>query len=229
MDSNAFPILEDSKRFKPFLDGLKEIYHHRIRPVEELYNFDGFYSKPITNSELEAKPIVLLLGQYSTGKTSFIEYLLGSPYPGAHIGPEPTTDRFVAVMHGLEDNVIPGNAAAIQVDKPFRTLTQFGSSFLSKFQLSLTPNPLVDSISLIDTPGILSGEKQRLGRAYDFVKVCQWFAEKSDIILLFFDAHKLDISDEFKAVISSLKTHDNKIRVILNKADSVTHQQLMRM
>ncbi|KAF9684267.1 hypothetical protein SADUNF_Sadunf04G0100100 [Salix dunnii] len=51
-----------------------------------------------TNSDFDAKPMVMLLGQYSTGKTTFIKHLLKSSYPGAHIGPEPTTDRFVAVM-----------------------------------------------------------------------------------------------------------------------------------
>ena len=34
-----------------------------------------------------------------------------------------------------------------------------------------------------------------------------WFAEKSDLILLLFDAHKLDISDEFKRTISALKVY----------------------
>lgn len=41
-------------------------------------------------------------------KTSFIEFLLGRSYPGQTIGPEPTTDKFVAVFHGEEDNIIPG-------------------------------------------------------------------------------------------------------------------------
>ena len=42
--------------------------------------------------------MVLLLGQYSVGKTSFIRSLLGRDFPGIRIGPEPTTDRFLAVM-----------------------------------------------------------------------------------------------------------------------------------
>lgn len=53
------------------------------------------------------------------------------------------------------------------------------------------------------------------------MNVCHWFAERADLILLLFDAHKLDISDEFKAVIERLKGQDDKIRVILNKADQV--------
>ena len=33
------------------------------------------------------------LGQYSVGKTSFIRDIIGREFPGARIGPEPTTDR----------------------------------------------------------------------------------------------------------------------------------------
>ena len=49
---------------------------------------------------------------------------------------------------------------------------------------------------------------------------------KCDLILLLFDPHKLDVSDEFKRVISSLRGHDDKIRVVLNKADQVDTQQV---
>ena len=35
-----------------------------------------------TNSDFDAKPMILLLGQYSTGKTTFIKHMLQSSYPG---------------------------------------------------------------------------------------------------------------------------------------------------
>jgi EH domain-containing protein 1 len=44
-----------------------------------------------------------------------------------------------------------------------------------------------------------------------------------------FDAHKLDISDEFRRSIEALHGHDDKIRIVLNKADMVDQQQLMRV
>ena len=117
----------------------------------------------------------------------------------------------------------------MQTDKPFTGLSSFGSAFLSKFQASSCDAKLLEEVTIIDTPGVLSGEKQRIDRGYSFVHVCEWFAARSDVILLLFDPHKLDISDEFKSVIASLRGHDDKVRVVLNKADQVSAQQLMRV
>jgi len=165
------------------------------------------------------------MGQYSVGKTSFIKYLLERDFPGSRIGPEPTTDRFMAIMHNEEDRTVPGNALALQADKPFRSLAMFGTAFLSKFEASCCNSSILERITFIDTPGVLSGEKQRIGRSYDFPRVVEWFAERADRIILIFDAHKLDISDEFKNSIDSLRGQDDKIRVVLNKAHSVDSQQ----
>ena len=116
---------------------------------------------------------------------------------------------------------------------------------------------VLKGISIVDTPGILSGEKQRTDRGYDFIGkeilesflfcmylgsftlsiakwlqlngktlqvlkkslfigVLEWFAERVDRILLLFDAHKLDISDEFKRSIEALRNHDDKIRFVIS-------------
>ena len=57
----------------------------------------------------------------------------------------------------------------------------------------------------MDTPGVLSGEKQRIERAYNFVEICEWFAARCDLIFLLFDPYKLDISDEFKSVSGAVR------------------------
>lgn len=211
------------------VDGLKKLYVQKLKPLETTYRFNDFVSPFLNNSDFDAKPMVMLLGQYSTGKTTFIKHLLRTSYPGAHIGPEPTTDRFVVVMNGPDERSIPGNTVAVQADMPYSGLTTFGTAFLSKFECSQMPHPLLEHITFVDTPGVLSGEKQRTQRSYDFTGVTSWFAAKCDLILLLFDPHKLDISDEFKRVIGSLRGHDDKIRVVLNKADQVDTQQLMRV
>lgn len=80
----------NQSKFPTVIDGLKYIYRNKIEPVEATSAFDQFYSSRLSDRDLDAKPMVLLLGQYSTGKTTFINYLLENSYPGAHIGPEPT-------------------------------------------------------------------------------------------------------------------------------------------
>lgn len=209
---------------------LKTIYRKTVLPVEKKYSYDYFYESPLlTDIEFDAKPQVLLIGQYSVGKTSFIRYLLGRDFPGQRIGPEPTTDRFTVLINGPEERTIPGNALSVHPELPFRGLERFGVSFLSRFEGSQMPSSVLRSVTLVDTPGVLSGEKQRVNRGYDFTKVVAWFAERADLILLLFDAHKLDISDELKGAIDVLKGHEDKIRCILNKADQIDRQQLMRV
>jgi len=210
-------------------DGLARMYAERIRNLEEAYEFPKFHTPLLNSVDFHAKPIVLLVGQYSVGKTSFIKFLIERDFPGMRIGPEPTTDCFACIMHGMEERVIPGNAAVMDANKPFRTLTRFGMGFMNKFNVSEVPAPLLETITFVDSPGILSGEKQRIGRNYDFPKVVEWFAYKADRILLLFDAHKLDISDELRLALDCLKGHDDKVRVVLNKADMVTNQQLLRV
>ena len=49
----------------------------------------------MTEADFDAKPMVLVVGQYSVGKTSFIQSLLQTEFTGSRIGPEPTTDKCV--------------------------------------------------------------------------------------------------------------------------------------
>jgi hypothetical protein len=49
---------------------------------------------------------------------------------------------------------------------------------LSKFQASVSSSGVLRHVTFVDTPGILSGEKQRLSRQYDFPAVIRWLAER---------------------------------------------------
>ena len=79
-------------------EGLKKIYKTKLLPLEEAYEFHEFISPPLNEPDFDAKPMIMFVGQYSTGKTSLIRYLLEKDYPGLRIGPEPTTDCFNAGM-----------------------------------------------------------------------------------------------------------------------------------
>ena len=220
---------QEARIYNTVIDGVKDMYRTKLLPLEKSCLFGEFHSPYMNSGDFDAKPMVLLIGQYSTGKTTFIRYLLERDFPGMRVGPEPTTDRFMAVMHGPHEQTTPGNALTLNPKFQFKGLQSYGNSFLHRLEGSFLPCPVLESITLIDTPGILSGEKQRLHRGYDFEGVIGWFSERSDMIILLFDAHKLDISDEFCRVIDIIKKKYSKIRIVLNKSDMISTQQLMRV
>lgn len=100
-----FSFLSNDKNKNPevyetVVEGLKSIYKQKLLPLETYYQFHEFHSPKLEDPDFDARPMILLVGQYSTGKTTFIKYLLEKDFPGIRIGPEPTTDSFIAVMHG---------------------------------------------------------------------------------------------------------------------------------
>lgn len=55
-------------------------------------------------------------------------------------------------------------------------------------------------------------------RGYDFEGVCKWFAERADVILLFFDPDKPGTTGETLSILTkSLAGMDHKLYIVLNK------------
>merc|ERR1712037_949625 len=107
-------------------EGLRQHYTKTLRPFEGAHSFHTLHSPPLEDADFTGKPSVLLVGQYSTGKTTLIRYLLGEDFMGCRIGPEPTTDKFHVIMAAEEDeddrprSVVPGNALVVDPKLPFR-------------------------------------------------------------------------------------------------------------
>eukprot|EP00435_Cladocopium_sp_Y103_P027727 s521_g6.t2 len=221
--------LKDRSSQRAVLRKLWSIYAETVLPLEQQSFYDHFGAPPVSREEFEARPQVLLLGQYSTGKTSMVQWLTGMRSNHFDVRPQPSTDKFMACVHGNEECIIHGNAAACLPQLPYQGLAQFGADFLGSFQALVLPSERLRDITLIDTPGVLSGRKQSIGREYDFAKISAWMAERADLVLLTFDAHKLDISDEFQQVMEVLRPHANKVRCVLNKADQIDASNLVRV
>lgn len=66
----------------------------KLRPLEAAAAF-SVLNQPLSDAEFNAPPSVLLVGQYSVGKTTFIRNLIGKDF-NQRIGPEPTTVSHVS-------------------------------------------------------------------------------------------------------------------------------------
>merc|ERR1712071_402832 len=69
--------------------------------------------------------------------------------------------------------------------------------------------------------GSVDGKNQAImDRGYDFQGVVRWFAERADVVLLFFDPDKPGTTGETLSILlHSLSGMDHKLLIVLNKAD----------
>ena len=68
---------------------------------------------------------------------------------------------------------------------------------------------------MIDSP-----HSESMDRGYDFQGVVRWFAERADVVLLFFDPDKPGTTGEtLNILLHSLAGMDHKLLIVLNKAD----------
>jgi EH domain-containing protein 1 len=80
----------------------------------------------------------------------------------------------MAIMYGENDKIVPGNALTVAPGSPFGGLKYFGNNFLTRLEGSIVNAPVLEKLTLVDTPGVLSGEKQKLNRTYDFDQIIKW-------------------------------------------------------
>lgn len=210
------------------LKELQRLYTERIRPVEVKYEYDTYNPSWFSETLKQKKPFITFLGPFSAGKSSFINYLMQRDY--LHTGPQPVTDKFTVIMHGEEVRNITGRVLMADANQPFRELNKFGNAFADCFAGVVAPHPILRSVTLIDTPGVLEASGDVHARRYDYVTVCRWFVEKSDLVFFLFDPTKLDAGNELRQLFTNaLRGHESKIRIVLNKADTVRPQELMRV
>ena len=174
-------------------------------------------------------PFVLLLGNHSSGKSSFVNYLMDKKIQTA--GVAPTDDNFTIVAPGLKDDVDRDGSSLIgDPDLGFQGLRQFGPTLIHRTQLKIRSGTRIKDFCVVDTPGMIdspivkdhfgTGRHSAMDRGYNFEGVCRWYAERADVILLFFDPDKPGTTGETLSILTnSLNGLEHKLYIILNKAD----------
>jgi GTPase SAR1 family protein len=197
-----------------FANRIRGYYEDPLDPLAKEFMF----RRPPTVGELRRPSQVLLLGNHSSGKSTFVNYLLGDDVQNT--GVAPTDDGFTIITHGATATERDGHAVVSNPDLPYEGLRHFGSQLVSHVWLKLRPAELLQTVTLIDSPGMIDEAKAENGRGFDFPGVVRWFAERADLVLVFFDPDKPGTTGETLQVFrESLAGIDHKMLIILNKVD----------
>ncbi|XP_063622873.1 sarcalumenin isoform X2 [Cydia splendana] len=210
------------------LRDIKRMYENSIKPLETLYKYRDLSNRHFGDPEIFSKPLVLFMGPWSGGKSSILNYLTGLEFTewSLRTGAEPSPAYFNILMHGKDPEVLDGTQLA--ADWTFSGLQKFGQGLEERLRGLRHPSKILEKVNIVEIPGILEVRKQ-VSRVFPFNDACQWFIDRADIIFLVYDPSKLDVGPETEAILDQLKGRESQTRIVLNKADTVKPEELMRV
>ncbi len=210
--------MKQVKKARELAAELQELLNKKAGQIFEKYGFD---MAEVTSS-LKWKPLVLIIGNYSSGKSTFINELLERDVQ--RTGQAPTDDSFTVLTapeQSESEGDIPGPTVVADENLPFTSLRRFGESFLSHFLIKKVQSQILQDIAIIDTPGMLDSVTEK-DRGYDYLGVVGELAGLSDLIVLMFDPHKAGtIKETYHAIRKTLPAAVGEDRVVyvLNRID----------
>ena len=198
-----------------------------LSPVALKY---GYSDVPL-ESTIKWRPMVLILGNYSSGKSTLINEFLGTEIQA--VGQAPTDDSFTIITYDenvSEDDPIhttevrDGKFLLNDPEYPFEILKKHGQRFASHFRLKKVNSPFLRNLALIDTPGMLDSITER-DRGYNYQDVIGDLAQLADLVLVLFDPHKAGTVRESHTSLRetiSKRTFEDRVLFVLNRVDECT-------
>ena len=171
---------------------------------------------------------VLLIGNHSAGKSSFINWYIEETVQRTGVAIE--TQGFTLVTSGKKRESLLGNATMHlypqlkSMPDHERTIEYVGT------EISTSKQKQFNLITFVDTPGLVDGDMKY---PFDVEQAILWFGEISDLIFVFFDPIGQALCKRTLNIVEKLnETHGNKIHFYLSKADeagSETDRQKVMM
>ncbi|MGD9364625.1 MAG: dynamin family protein [Desulfobacteraceae bacterium] len=206
---------------------LLEMVADYLTPVAMRY---GYSDVPLETT-IKWRPQVLLLGNYSSGKSTLINDFLGAKIQKT--GQAPTDDSFTVITY--DDGPEPDEPVRITEERdgkyllndpeyPFETLKKHGQRFTSHFKLKKVNSPFLKNLAIIDTPGMLDSITER-DRGYNYQEVIGDLAQIADLVLVLFDPHKAGTVREAHTSLRDTlpaRTFEDRVLFVLNRIDECT-------
>ena len=173
------------------------------------------------DATLKWKPLVLIIDNYSSGKSTLINELVGQNIQ--RTGQAPTDDSFTSITSepGVGNKETPGSTLVNDENLPFQHFKKFGEKLISHVCLKQIACPMLENMAIIDSPGMLDSTSEN-ERGYDYMQVLGEFAKMADLIVLMFDPHKAGtIKESYEAIRNTLpeKSGEHRIVFVMSRID----------
>ncbi len=139
--------------------------------------------------------LIVLVGPFSSGKSSILNALLGEPEL-LQVGVVPTTDRISILRYGDEMQRMSSGG---EVDTVFY------------------PSPLLQKVSLVDTPGLESVFQRH-------EETTRRFLHRADVVLMVMLATQAMTARNLE-YLQTLKEYGKKVILVVNQADLLTAEE----
>lgn len=170
----------------------------------------------------EKQLMVMIVGNHSAGKSSFINWYVGEDIQKAKVSIE--TIEVNMIMHGKRREEFNGYNALKLL--PFlkdlvdpRSKTERYPGLLENLVLKSSTSRERDfeNVIFVDTPGLADGN---LRYKFDIEKVLEWFADRSDMVMVFFDPQGQALCKRTMNLVKHLYSKSqNKLNFVMTKGD----------
>ena len=207
---------------------LRKLVAARLSTLGAKYGFsDESYERRV-----HAKPIVLVIGNYSAGKSSFINSFIGKEVQSTGQGPEDDSFTVIVGEQGAKERSLDGSTLLQDSSYPFEILEEQGNTFRAHFRGKVVDSAKLEGVVLIDTPGMLDSATDT-ERGYDYQSVLKDFARIADLVVVMFDTHKAGtVYESYVSLRETLPqaTFEDRVVFVLNRVDECgTIHDLLRV
>lgn len=166
------------------------------------------------------KIIVMLMGNHSAGKSSFINWYIEEHVQKTGVAIE--TQGFTLVTSGRKRESLTGNAT-LHLYPHLEPLRSFDGvvDFLST-EISTSKQKKFSLVTFIDTPGLVDGDMKY---PFDVNEAINWIGDMADLVFVFFDPIGQALCKRTLDLVEKLsERRPDRVRFYLSKADEAGHE-----
>jgi len=166
------------------------------------------------------KITIMLIGNHSAGKSSFINWYIEEHVQRTGVAIE--TQGFSFVTSGRRRESLTGNAT-LHLYPHFKPLQAMPGvvDYLST-EISTSKQKKFPLVTFVDSPGLVDGD---MSYPFDVNESILWFAELCDMVFVFFDPIGQALCKRTLNVVENISSkHPERIRFYLSKADEAGHE-----